>query len=79
MTADSENVVTELDKEKTYIIGGIVDRNRYLKLTYEKAIKQGIAHAKLPIGDYVKLATSTVLTVNHVFDIMATQFNCNDW
>jgi len=31
---------------------------------------QGIAHARLPIGDYMRLASSTVMTTNHVFEIM---------
>ena len=72
MTADSPNVITELDINDVYIIGGIVDRNRYLNLTFDKAKKEGIRHAKLPIGDYMKLQSSAVLTVNHVVDIMAT-------
>jgi len=33
----------------------------------------------LPIGDHVKLTTSCVLTVNQVFEIVATQFNVKDW
>lgn len=79
MTADSENVINELDPTCVYIIGGIVDRNRYQNLTFDKAKKQGISHGKLPIGDHVKLTTSAVLAVNHVFDIMAEQFECKDW
>jgi tRNA (guanine9-N1)-methyltransferase len=71
LTADSENVITELDPTCVYIIGGIVDRNRYLNLTFNKAKKQGISHGKLPIGDHVKLLTSAVLAVNHVFEIVA--------
>ena len=79
LTADSPNVIEELDESKVYIIGGIVDRNRYIKLTLNKAEKQGISHGKLPIGDHLKLKTSTVLTVNHVFEILAEQFNTKDW
>lgn len=79
LTADSENEIGELDASKAYIIGGIVDRNRYLKLTYDKAIKQGISHARLPIGKHLKLASSAVLAVNHVFQIVAEQFSLKDW
>lgn len=51
---------------QTYIIGAIVDHNRYKNLTLEKAEKQGIAHARLPIGPELKLRMSSVLTVNQV-------------
>ena len=71
LTADSPNEISCLDPTKVYIIGGIVDRNRYKKLTYNKAEKQGISHASLPIRKFMKLTTSAVLTVNHVFEIMA--------
>ncbi len=70
LTADSEHCIEELDSTKTYIIGGIVDRNRYKNLTLKKAMDEGIAHAKLPIGELMKLKSNTVLTVNHVFDIL---------
>ena len=50
LTADSPNLIKELDTDKVYIIGGIVDRNRYLRLTLDKAEKEGIAHGRLPLG-----------------------------
>jgi tRNA (guanine9-N1)-methyltransferase len=61
-----------LDPNDAYVIGGIVDRNRYINLTLDKANKDGVRHGKLPIGDYVRLQTSAVLAVNHVVEIMAT-------
>ena len=56
-----------------------MDRNRYINLTLNKAEEQGIRHGKLPIGDYMQLQSSTVLTVNHVFEILGLQFNNKDW
>lgn len=37
LTADSENTIDELDATKIYVIGGIVDKNRYVNLTLNKA------------------------------------------
>ena len=49
LTADSPNVIEELNEKHAYVIGGIVDRNRYLNLTFDKAKELGISHGKLPI------------------------------
>jgi tRNA (guanine9-N1)-methyltransferase len=65
LTADSPNTLEKLDTETIYIIGGIVDRNRYKGLCLEKAEKLGMSHAKLPIGDYIQLSSRKVLTINH--------------
>ncbi|KAJ3694722.1 hypothetical protein LUZ60_000099 [Juncus effusus] len=79
LTADSENVLEELDLKSVYVIGGLVDRNRHKGITMEKAIKQGIKSAKLPIGNYLKMSSSQVLTVNQVFEIMLNFVETKDW
>lgn len=67
LTGDSPNVLTTLEEGKTYILGGIVDRNRYKKLCFDKAEAHGIQHAQLPIGQYMPdMPTRKVLTVNQV-------------
>lgn len=79
LTADSQNEINALDHQCAYIIGGIVDRNRYKMLSFNKAIELDINHGRLPIGEYLKLNSSKVLTTNHVFAIIS-HFNDNkDW
>ncbi|XVF26199.1 hypothetical protein REPUB_Repub13aG0278700 [Reevesia pubescens] len=70
LTADSETVLHELDPTRVYIIGGLVDRNRWKGITMKKAEEQGIHTAKLPIGTYMKMSSSQVLTVNQVIEIL---------
>nr|ABN05883.1 tRNA (guanine-N1-)-methyltransferase [Medicago truncatula] len=62
LTADSEDVLEELDLKKIYIIGGLVDRNRFKGITMEKAQEQGIRTAKLPIGNFLKMSSSQLET-----------------
>ncbi len=42
LSADSENIIEDFDKSKIYIIGGIVDRNKYKNLCLERAITDKI-------------------------------------
>lgn len=79
LTADSENVLEELDVSKIYIVGGLVDRNRWKGITMKKAEDQGIQTAKLPIGNYLKMSSSQVLTVNQVIEIMLKFLETKDW
>ncbi|KAI3923462.1 hypothetical protein MKW92_028777 [Papaver armeniacum] len=79
LTADSETIVDEVDPRKIYIIGGLVDRNRWKGLTMKKANDQGIQTAKLPIGSYLKMSSSQVLTVNQVFEILLKFVETKDW
>ncbi|GLJ16333.1 hypothetical protein SUGI_0276190 [Cryptomeria japonica] len=79
LTADSENVVKELDSSKIYIIGGLVDRNRFKGITMQKAEDQGIQTVKLPISEHLRMTSSQVLTVNQVFEILITYLELKDW
>ena len=71
LTGDSPNILHSLEPGHTYILGGIVDRNRYKLLCLDKADRLGIRHAQLPIGEALpELKTRKVLTVNQVLDIL---------
>ncbi|TYJ55914.1 hypothetical protein B9479_003437 [Cryptococcus floricola] len=80
LSADAEEEITTLSEDEVYIIGGIVDRNRYKNLCQDKAEKLGIRTARLPIGSYIaNLPTRKVLTVNQVFDILVQYLKFKDW
>ena len=80
LTSDSEHTLERLDNQTTYVIGGIVDRNRLKRAAIGRAESLGIATAKLPIADYLQLVSTKVLTCNHVFEILLKcHENGNDW
>lgn len=60
LTADSETMLDELDPKKIYIVGGLVDRNRWKGITMKKAEDQKIQTARLPIGNFLKMSSSQV-------------------
>ncbi|RPA79127.1 hypothetical protein BJ508DRAFT_144019 [Ascobolus immersus RN42] len=79
LTTEGTESLTTLEPNTTYVIGGIVDRNRYKGLCYEKAASQGLRTARLPIDDYIKMSSRKVLTCNHVVEIMLKYLECKDW
>ncbi|RDW73899.1 hypothetical protein BP5796_07341 [Coleophoma crateriformis] len=79
LTADSPNTIDRLSPYTSYIIGGIVDKNRHKGLCYKRACERGIPTAKLPIGEYMTMQSRTVLTVNHVVEIMLKWLEKGDW
>jgi Trm5-related predicted tRNA methylase len=71
LTGDSANTISTLDNNTTYIIGGIVDRNRLKRAAINRAEKLNIPTARLPLDENLDFKGSTrVLTCNHVFEIL---------
>ena len=80
LTAEAEETLENLSPGCAYVIGGIVDRNSFKGICYDKAKAQGLRMAKLPIKENYSMTGSHVLTVNHVFDVLlAWQSNGNSW
>ncbi|WFD03833.1 tRNA (guanine(9)-N(1))-methyltransferase [Malassezia obtusa] len=82
LTADTDETIDTLEEGKTYIIGGIVDRNRYKHLCAKKAEALGIPTARLPIDiEHLgqQMNARKVLTVNQVFAILVGWTETRDW
>ncbi|XP_049955951.1 tRNA methyltransferase 10 homolog A isoform X2 [Schistocerca serialis cubense] len=70
LTSESDNIITELEDDKVYIIGGLVDHNAHKGVCYRVAVDQNISHGQLPIEEFLEMKTRKVLTVDHVFEIL---------
>lgn len=79
LTADTEDEIETLEPGMTYIIGGIVDKNRHKELCLKKAQSLGIPTKRLPIGKYIKLDGRHVLTTSHVVQLMLLYMDNRDW
>ena len=79
LTSDSPNILTTLKLYTTYIIGGLVDRNRHKGICYKRAMDRSMQTARLPIGEYMEMTSRYVLATNHVCEIMLRWLELGDW
>lgn len=79
LTADSPNVLEHLEEDCAYVIGGLVDHNRFKSICYDKASKLNIATARLPILENINLQGSRVLTIVNVFEVLLQYLQSTDW
>ncbi|XP_058997303.1 tRNA methyltransferase 10 homolog B isoform X1 [Mustela lutreola] len=85
LTPDSEHALEDIDLNKVYILGGLVDESIQKKVTFQKAREHSVKTARLPIQEYMvrhqngKNYHSEILTINQVFDILSTYFETQNW
>lgn len=79
LSSESENTIEKLSPYSTYIIGGLVDRNRHKGICFKTATEKGIKTAKLPIGEFLEMSSRYVLATNHVNEIMLHWLEVGDW
>ena len=79
LTSDSSETLETLKPYSTYVVGGLVDKNRHKGICYKTACNKGIKTAKLPIGQYMEMQSRFVLATNHVVEIMLRWLECGDW
>jgi tRNA (guanine9-N1)-methyltransferase len=79
LTADSPHTLSALAPHTSYVVGGLVDKNRHKGACYKRACAAGVATARLPIGEYLTLQGRAVLATNHVVEIMVRWLEVGDW
>ena len=79
LTSDSPETLSHLSPNGTYIIGGLVDKNRHKGICYKRAIAAGIRTAKLPIGDFMQMNSRFVLATNHVVELLLRWLEGKGW
>lgn len=85
LTPDSEHALEDLDPNKVYILGGLVDESIQKKVTFQKAQEHSVKTARLPIQEYMvkhqneKNYHSEILAINQVFDILSTYSETQNW
>lgn len=79
LTSEADETLTELKPYSTYIIGGLVDKNREKGICYKRATQRNVRTARLPIGEFMDMQSRKVLATNHVNEIMLKWLECGDW
>lgn len=79
LTADSPYTLDRLEPNTSYVIGGIIDKNREKGLCYKIARQKKVRTAKLPIGEFMVMQSRHVLATNHVMEIILQWLETGDW
>ncbi|VVC32922.1 tRNA methyltransferase TRMD/TRM10-type domain,tRNA methyltransferase TRM10-type domain [Cinara cedri] len=79
LTSESSNVLENIDENKVYIIGGLVDHNAFKGASLEAAENLGLAHARLPIDENIMMKTRKILTIIHVYEIISKVVSGVSW
>lgn len=79
LSSDSPDTLTRLRPHSVYVIGGLVDKNRHKGACARKAAALGLRTARLPIAEYLRMASRQVLATNHVAEIALRWLEGGEW
>lgn len=79
LSADASEVLAELEPGKVYVIGGIVDHNRYKGLVQRDAEAHGCRCARLPLAEHSTMESRRVLAVNQVVHMLLRFHATRSW
>ena len=82
LTPDSNNLLEDIEDNKIYVIGGLVDDSVKKLSSLSFAKDQGLTTAKLPIDKYcsrIEGSFKQILTINQVFEILLNKIQGFSW
>lgn len=79
LTGDAKDVISELKEGYTYVVGGIVDKDRYKNLCLNKAKDLNVKTMRLPIDEYIRVSGRKILTTNQAFELLLRWLELRDW
>ncbi|XP_060730948.1 tRNA methyltransferase 10 homolog B isoform X1 [Tachysurus vachellii] len=85
LTPDASEALEEVNGDKVFILGGLVDESIQKKRSYTRAKELRVQIARLPIDEYMvkrpnpKNFHSKILAINQVFEILLTFRDTGSW
>lgn len=79
LSPDAEEELSSIEKDKVYIIGGLVDRTIKKFASLSRAKELNIRTAKLPITKYMGLTRRKPLNIDTVVLLIAEMAEVKDW
>jgi len=83
LSPDADNYLTEMDMDKVYVIGGLVDDSVKKQVTLNFSNQSCIQTYKLPIPLYMERKSEgsfkQILTINQIFEILLKFYETEDW
>eukprot|EP00603_Paraphysomonas_imperforata_P002245 CAMPEP_0114418386 /NCGR_PEP_ID=MMETSP0103-20121206/3468_1 /TAXON_ID=37642 ORGANISM="Paraphysomonas imperforata, Strain PA2" /NCGR_SAMPLE_ID=MMETSP0103 /ASSEMBLY_ACC=CAM_ASM_000201 /LENGTH=268 /DNA_ID=CAMNT_0001586739 /DNA_START=108 /DNA_END=914 /DNA_ORIENTATION=+ len=79
LSPDAEDVLQEIDQNKIYVVGGIVDRTVRNNLTLDKALDEGVSAKRLPVKEFFPHAQSHVINIDQVVAMFCLYEESTDW
>ena len=80
LSPDADEVLTDVDPDTMYVIGGIVDlAARGVAWSLPKANSLGIQTKRLPIREHLPSVTNQILNIDTVLKLLAEKYAGKDW
>jgi len=79
LSPDAEEVLSTVKDGDIFVVGGLVDRNRHVRASIERANSLGLKALRLPIEEHAAVSRNDFLTISDVCWILSQFAISNDW